>query len=193
MATVGDAFELSEKKPPAPQDWARQNVTPSLAPSGDRAQSHRMELLQADCVSLLRQDGSRLLIYPLTKARMVGLASGTLPAMNLPGLCSTPMTLPDPKGPIALLQAGIMLCCLRASPLHNLVSLYAFIPSLSLPGVTLSSTASPRCQVTASMKPAVSGPRSLFCLLWGLTQYLSQDRGHFSPQEGQVCVCSFCT
>ena len=81
---------LSEKTPPAARDWARQNETPSPAPSDDRAQSHRKELLQADCVSLLLQDGSRLLIYPLTKARMVGLAFGTLPARNLPGLCSTP-------------------------------------------------------------------------------------------------------
>ena len=32
--------------------------------------------------------------------------------------------------PIALPQAGLVLCCLRASPLHNLVSLYTFIPSL---------------------------------------------------------------
>lgn len=35
MATVGDAFELSEKELSAPWEWDRQNVTPSLAPSGD--------------------------------------------------------------------------------------------------------------------------------------------------------------
>ena len=102
--------------------------------------------------------------YPLNNARMVGLVFGTLPALNLPGSCSTPMTLP-----------GVMTKTHSSSSGRPCALLSQSLPSaqsrLSLYLYTLSSTtASPRCEVTASMKPAVRGPRSLFCLLWDLNQ-----------------------
>ena len=51
LASARDTFELSEKKPPAHGNGTH-NVTPSLAPCDDPAQSHRKEPLQADGLSL---------------------------------------------------------------------------------------------------------------------------------------------
>jgi len=121
-------------------------------------------------VSLLLQDSS-LLLLPPKKARMVGLVFGTLPALNLPGSCSTPMTLPGVMRKTHRSSSGRR-CALLSQSLpsaQSRLSLYLYTLSSTSRG-HCSTTASPRCEVTASMKPAVRGPRSLFCLLWDLNQ-----------------------
>ena len=98
------------------------------------------------------------------------------------------MTLPEPEGPSRFLCRHYALLSQSLPSAQSRLSLYLYTLSFTS-GVTLSIAASPRCQVTASMKPAVSGPRSLFCLLWDLNSVPLPGQGPLLPTGGSgTCV-----